>query len=87
MKASKTPPPSMPRSPGHHREWINASKGGEAAGSNFDIAGPLTEVVMLGNVSLFAGRKLYWDPENMSITNAPEANALLRREYREGWTL
>ena len=39
------------------------------------------------NASLFAGRKLYWDPDNMAITNAPEANALLRREYRDGWEL
>jgi hypothetical protein len=88
------PPRVLPRSPGHHKEWINACKGGEPAGSNFDLAGPLTEVVLLGNVALRMGRqlyekglKLYYDGPNMRITNLPEANKYIRSEYRDGWTL
>jgi len=44
------PPKKLPRSIGHHNEWIEACKGGQPGGSNFDWAGPLTEVVLLGNV-------------------------------------
>ncbi len=88
------PPKVLPRSPGHHKEWIEACKGGEPAGSNFDVAGPLTEVVLLGNVALRMGQqlyekglKLYYDGPNMKVTNLPEANKYIRSEYREGWTL
>ena len=88
------PPKVLPRSPGHHREWINACKGGEPAGSNFDVAGPLTEVVLLGNVAVRMGQqlyekglKLYYDGPNMKVTNVPEANKYIRSEYREDWTL
>jgi len=88
------PPKVLPRSPGHHKEWINACKGGEPAGSNFDVAGPLTEVVLLGNVALRMGQqlyenglKLYYDGPNMKVTNLPEANKYIQSEYREGWSL
>jgi len=88
------PPKVLPRSPGHHQEWIDACKGGKPAGSNFDHAGPLAEVVLLGNVALrpelrekMNRTKLLWDGPNLKITNVPEANKFLRREYREGWTL
>jgi len=88
------PPKVLSRSPGHHKEWINACKGGEPAGSNFDVAGPLTEVVLLGNVALRMGQqlyekglKLYYDGPNMKVTNLPGANKYIRSEYREGWTL
>ncbi len=88
------PPKVLPRSPGHHKEWINTCKGGEPAGSNFDVSGPLTEVVLLGNVALRMGQqlyekglKLYYDGPSMKITNLPEANKYIHSEYREGWTL
>ena len=45
----------------HHREWINACKGGPKALSNFDYAGPMTEAVLLGNVALRARTKILWD--------------------------
>lgn len=88
------PPTVLPRSPGHHKEWIQACKGGEPAGSNFDISGPLAEVVLLGNVALRMGQqlyekglKLYYDGPNMKVTNLPEADKYIRSEYRDGWTL
>lgn len=87
MKAYQMPPKTMPRSPGHHREWINACKGGAPGGSDFNIAGPLTEAVLLGNVSLQVGKKVYWDPEILKVWNAPEAEKYLHRPYRDGWIL
>jgi predicted dehydrogenase len=89
------PPKVLPRSPGHHQEWIEACKGGKPAGSNFpDHAGILAEVVLLGNVALrpelqeeVNRTKLLWDGPNLKITNVPEANKYLKRKYRQGWTL
>jgi len=87
MKAYKVPPKTLPRSIGHHNEWVEACKGGKLAGSNFEFASLMTQVVLLGNVALRAGKKLYWDGPNMKVTNVPEANEYLHRPYREGWTL
>jgi predicted dehydrogenase len=87
-------PQFIPSSPGHYREFVEACKGRGKAGSNFDWAGPLAEVVLLGNVALrselrqpLTQHKLVWDPEAFKITNLPEANQFLRREYRQGWSL
>jgi len=94
MRDYKQPPKTILRSPGHHAEWIAACKGGPAARSNFDWAGPLTEVVLLGNVALRMEKQLYekglkltFDAPSMKITNLPEANRYIRDEYRDGWTL
>ena len=87
MKEYGPPPKTLPRSLGHYQEWINACKGGEPAGSNFDFAGPLTETVLLGNIAIRTGKKLCWDSANMTVTNVPEANPYVNPAYREGWTL
>ena len=88
------PPRKLERSIGHYKEWIEACKGGKPAGSNFDWAGPLTEVVLLGNIALrlklreeLTMRKLLWDGPQMRFTNCAEANRFLRSDYRDGWTL
>lgn len=94
QQGCKPPAPSIPRSPGHYEEWLLACKGGPAPGSNFDWAGTLTEVVLLGNVPLrpelratLDRQMLLWDPVNARFPDLPEANAFLHREYRKGWTL
>jgi predicted dehydrogenase len=86
-KDYKPPAPTLPRSPGHHAEWIRACKGGAPAMSNFDYAGPLTEFILLGNVAIRAQKKLEWDAENMKCIGCPEADRYIKREYRKGWTL
>ena len=85
---------TLPRSVGHYQEWIEACKGGQPAGANFDWAGPLAESVLLGNVALrtqlredLTLRKLLWDPVAFKFTNLADANAFLRRDYRAGWSL
>ena len=88
MRAYKQPPKTIKRSVGHHKEWIEACKGGEPAKSNFvDFSGQLSEVVLLGNIALRTGKKLHWDPVNMKFPNYPDAEQFLNRKYREGWTL
>jgi hypothetical protein len=81
------PPRVLERSPGHYVEWIQACKGGKPAGSNFDHAAHLTEVVLLGNIALRVPEKLLWDGENQRFTNSEEANRLVNPPYRAGWTL
>lgn len=90
MSEYKRPPKSIPRSIGHHAEWVQACKGGSSAGAHFDYAGPLTEVVLLGNVAIRTAdksRKLEWDGPNMRCTNIEDANHYVRSEYRKGWSL
>ena len=79
---------TLPRSPGHYQEWVNACRGGPPAGSNFvDHAALVTEVCLLGNVAVRSQKKLRWDGTNLRFTNDKAANQMLRREYRQGWTL
>jgi len=87
MREYQPPPKTLPRSIGHFQEWFRACKGGEPAGANFDFASLVTEVVLLGNVAIRAGKKLYWDGSNMRVTNEAKANELLHRKYRRGWVL
>ncbi|MHC4248724.1 MAG: Gfo/Idh/MocA family protein [Planctomycetota bacterium] len=84
MKKIGRPERTLERSPGGHmKEWILACKGGKPAGSNFpDHAGPLTEMSILGNLAIRCGKRVYWDAKNMRCTNAPEADAFIRRPYR-----
>jgi len=88
MREYGKPPKRLERSVGHYKEFVDACRGGAPAGANFvDHAGLLTEVCMLGNVALRAGKKIAWDGPNLRITNDEAANGLLHREYRPGWTL
>jgi predicted dehydrogenase len=84
----KRPPKTLPRSIGHHQEWIQACKTGSPTRSSFDFASPLTEAVLLGSVcTQNGGEELVWDSANLKVTNSPEANALLHYKYRQGWSL
>jgi hypothetical protein len=83
----KSPQPTLPRSVNHHQEWLQACKGGKPAEANFDYAGPLTELVLLGSVALRTGKRLEWDATSLSAPNVPEAGAFLSGTYRKGWTL
>ena len=79
---------TTPRSPGHKQEWLMACKGQGQAMSNFSYSGPLTETVLLGVLAQRApGTRLLWDSENLQITNMPELNQYVHKEYRKGWTL
>ncbi|HEY6168871.1 MAG TPA: Gfo/Idh/MocA family oxidoreductase [Verrucomicrobiae bacterium] len=81
------PKPWIADSAGHHEEWIRACKTGSPTLSNFDYAGALTEVVLLGNVAHRAGCKLEWDAANLRAKNCRAADEFLQHHYREGWKL
>ena len=89
MQAYQRPAKALPRSIGHHKEWVEACKGNGTTRSNFpDFAGPLTEAVLLGTISVrLGGKKLYWDSVNLKVTNNDEASKLVHYQYRDGWSL
>ena len=87
FKDFSRPEPFIPKSIGHHAEWIHAAKTGAPTTCAFSYSGWLTEANHLGNVAYRVGKKLEWDAANLSATNAPEADRLIRREYRKGWVL
>jgi len=82
------PEKTIPRSPGIYAEYKRACKGGEPCGANFpDYAAPLTEIVLAGNLAVRTGKRIEWDGEHLRCTNLTEANDLVSRDYRDGWTL
>ena len=83
----RLPPRMLTRSPGHQRDWVRACKGGEPACSNFSIAGPYTEWMVLGAIAARVPGKLLWDPKKMEFTNNREANRYVRPVFRKGWEL
>jgi len=109
MKDTKLPASKYPFVEGgseqHQQQWVKACKKGYGAytSSSFDIAGPLTETVLMGNLAvrsynysekndkgntIYPGRKkLLWDGQNMKITNFEPANQFVRRQYRGNYSL
>lgn len=87
MRDYQPPPPSIPRSRGHHRDWIEACKGGPPASAGFEYAARLTEIVLLGGVALRTGKTLHWKASEMKASNAPEADRFIHGHFRKGWEL
>lgn len=89
MKDYKRPAKTLPRvETSHEMNWVEACKAGTQASSSFDYAGPFTEMVLMGNLSLFQpGEKILWDGEKMEVKNFPELNKYVKPQYREGWSL
>lgn len=89
MKEYKRPEKTIPRiRDSHEMDWVNAIKEGRQPSSNFDCSGPLSEMVLMGNLSLFKpNEEIMWDGENMKVTNFPELNKFINPPYRDGWSL
>ena len=89
MKDYVKPPQIIPRIPDNNPyfDWIRAAKGGPAACSRFEVSGPFTEMVLLGNLTLRAGKKIDWDAKNMRAKGAPETAPFIRHLYRRGWEI
>ncbi|MCX7819030.1 MAG: Gfo/Idh/MocA family oxidoreductase [Kiritimatiellae bacterium] len=83
----RSPDQRLPKPKHFQREWIEACKGDKRTSCNFDYAGLMIEMMLLGLVAYRAGKKLQYDGERGVVTNVPDANAYLRRTYRDGWPL
>jgi predicted dehydrogenase len=85
------PPQTLKRiRTGHEGNWLEAIRTGGQATSNFDYAGPFTEMVTMGNLAIRpenVGKRLLWDGENMRVTNDEKANDYVQMHYRAGWSL
>ena len=90
MQEYERPEKTIPRSPGIHAEWVEAIKAGKKSTTDFSYASRLTETMLLGNVAIKtqeAKVKLLYDGAAMKFTNLEEANSLLHKDYRTGWSL
>jgi len=83
----KEPPRTLRKSKGHHRDWLDACKGGPPARSRFAYGARLTEFVLLGDVAIRAKQKIRWDGDNMKVRNVPAAQRFVQETYRRGWDL
>jgi hypothetical protein len=82
-------PQTSPRVDAHMRSWLRACKGQGTPLSHFEYSGPLTEMVLLGDVALRSKNKsIDWDAKNLRVANDPSANELVKGpEPREGWKI
>jgi hypothetical protein len=87
FKDFQRPAPSIPKSLGHHAEWIQACKTGGPTTCAFDYSGPLSEAALLGAVAHRTQAKLVWNAAELKAVGCPRADQFLKREYRKGWTL
>jgi len=87
MKEYGRPPKTLPRSPGHHQEWIEACKAGKPqdAKSGFWYAGPFVEALLVGNLAVRLQKRVEWDSEKMRSPNCPEADNYITKFYRAGF--
>jgi predicted dehydrogenase len=86
-KGFARPKPTIPRSKGHHRDWLDACKGGPPASSHFEYGARLTELSLLGTLALRLGRRVDWDPDRMEVKGQADAEPMIREPYRAGWEL
>jgi hypothetical protein len=71
-----------------HQQWIDACKDpSKETGCNFEYHSHMIEQMVLGLIAYRSGETLEYDGAKGLITNHAEANALLKRTYRDGWTL
>jgi predicted dehydrogenase len=87
MKAYTQPPKTLQRRSGTWGEWVEAIRGGEPAGCNFDQATLITEAVLLGNIAIRTSKTLDYDGQTVRFTNNDAANEYIKQPYRSGWTL
>jgi len=72
---------------GHEYEWLDACRGRVASLSNFDHSGPVIELLLAANVAGRFDEPIEFDPVECRIVSSAEADALLRPDYRAGWSL
>jgi predicted dehydrogenase len=81
------PAPTIPDSPGHYQEWIEACKTGKTTSCDFAYGGALTEAVLLGNVAYRTGHPITWDTTQLKATDCPKAMEYVHQAYRAGWSI
>ncbi|MGC4006085.1 MAG: hypothetical protein QM811_24390 [Pirellulales bacterium] len=80
-------PQTFEKSPGFHKEWINAIKGGKPSTCNFSYSGPMSEAVLLANIAYRVQGTFEWDQANLKPLGNPAAEALIKEVYKKGWEI
>jgi hypothetical protein len=79
-------PQKYPRTEGSYAEWIAACKGGTPAGSNIpEHSGPLTEMVLLGNLAVRTAQPVDVNPANGTVLTPGVPEEYVKPKYRQGW--
>jgi hypothetical protein len=86
MKDYQAPPQVLVRHPETYSDWVRACKGGDPGASNFEVAAPFTEWIVMGCIALRVEGKLNWDAAKMTFTNSKAANEFLKPTFRKGWS-
>lgn len=81
------PEQTIPKSIGHHKEWLEAIRNQSATTCNFNYSGRLTETVLLGVASHRSGETIDWNGKDLKTTGSENAQQFIHKEYRQGWTL
>jgi predicted dehydrogenase len=87
MREFQTPPETLPRPADELDQWLRACQGGGASDASFEKVYPFAETILLGTIALRVPNRLRWNSEKLEFVENADANALLRRTYREGWEL
>jgi predicted dehydrogenase len=87
MQMFKAPPETLERPAEELDQWVRACRGGAPSDASFTAVAPFAETILLGNIALRVPKKLHWKADEGHFVDAPEADALMAREYREGWEL
>ena len=69
----------------HMRNFVAAIREGGKLNADAQIGHLSSSLCHLGNIATRLGRSLQFDPVTEQIIGDQEANALVRREYREHW--
>ena len=85
MDKFQPPPRTLPRPAEELEQWVRACRGVAPSDASFESVAAITETVLLGTIAVRVDKKLRWDAANARFLDAPEADALMTREYREGW--
>jgi predicted dehydrogenase len=83
----RTPDAVLPPLGHFQKQWLDACRDNRKTACDFEYSGNMIEQLLLGLVAYRVGKKLDYDGAAGRVTNCPEANDLLRRQYRPGWTL
>ncbi|MBI4604969.1 MAG: Gfo/Idh/MocA family oxidoreductase [Planctomycetes bacterium] len=75
------------QSPGHHEDWRRCIATRARPVADVEIGARSVTVCHLGNMAIWLGRKLQWDPSKEEIVGDPEASRWLDRPMRAPYHL
>jgi predicted dehydrogenase len=71
----------------HTINFIECLRARKTPNADIEIGHRGTSVALLGNIAMKTGKKLHWDSEKEQFHNAPDASAMLTRDFRKPWDL